>query len=218
MSVGAVNVQSGNFIYFDTETHTIDVNHVLASGSLPPGFPATEVDGEYYWDGGILSNTPLDWILESDERKDTLTFQVDLWSAEGALPRNLIEADLRQKEIRFSSRTRLATDHFRRNQQARRAMWKLLQELPPELKEKDHTKILAERADEKVYSIIELIYRSQAYEGGSKDYEFSRRTMEEHWAAGYRDTVATLRHDEVLERPRSADGFFTFDLNRDGRL
>jgi NTE family protein len=103
LSVGTVNVSSGNFLYFDTTTHKIGPDHILASGALPPGFPAVEIDGQYYWDGGILSNTPLDRVLECPDRCDTLTFQVDLWDAKGDLPRNLIEADLRQKEIRYSS-------------------------------------------------------------------------------------------------------------------
>ena len=87
LSVGAVNVRTGNFVYFDTATHTIRPEHVMASGALPPGFPAVEIDGEHYWDGGVVSNTPLQWIAESEPRRDTLAFQVDLWSAQGELPR-----------------------------------------------------------------------------------------------------------------------------------
>src|SRR5262245_21313486 len=86
LSVGAVNVRTGNFVYFDSTTHRIAPAHILASGSLPPGFPATEIDGEYYWDGGLVSNTPLQWVLDSRPRRDTLAFQVDLWSARGAVP------------------------------------------------------------------------------------------------------------------------------------
>jgi NTE family protein len=121
LSVGAVNVRSGNFLYFDTTTHRIGLDCILASAALPPGFPAVEIGGEYYWDGGLLSNTPLDWVLESSDRRDTLTFQVDLWNAKGKLPRDLIEADLRRKEIRYSSRTRLSTDRFCKAQRLRRA-------------------------------------------------------------------------------------------------
>ena len=118
-SVGAVNVRTGNFVYFDNTTHQIGPAHVMASGSLPPGFPATEIDGEHYWDGGLVSNTPLQWVLDSRPRQDTLAFQIDLWSASGEFPRNLMESELRQKDIRFSSRTRAATDQFKRKQQIR---------------------------------------------------------------------------------------------------
>ena len=99
-SVGAVNIKTGNLTYFDNMTHKVGPAHVMASCSLPPGFPATEVDGEFYWDGGILSNTPLQWVLDARPREDTLAFQVDLWSARGELPRDMIEVDTRQKEIR----------------------------------------------------------------------------------------------------------------------
>jgi NTE family protein len=212
LSLGTVNVKTGNFCYFDTTTHKILPEHVIASGSLPPGFPATEIDGEHYWDGGIVSNAPLHWVLENRPRKDMLVFQVDLWNARGELPRNLMEVDLRQKEIRFSSRTRMATDNFRKMQLLRRAGAKLLAQLPQELRRTPEAEMLAGHVDEKVYNIIQLIYHAQNYEGTSKDYEFSRRTMEEHWRAGYADAVPTLNHPEVLERPKSLDGVFTFDL------
>jgi NTE family protein len=216
-SVGAVNVQTGNFVYFDNTTHEICREHVMASGSLPPGLPATEIQGEHYWDGGLVSNTPLEWVLSGSPRQDTLAFQIDLWSASGSLPRNLIEAELREKEIRFSSRTRAATNGFKKSQLLRRATHHLLQRLPDELRQLPEANLLAGHADEKVYNIINLIYHSRNYEGTSKDYEFSRQTMEEHWQSGYNDAVRTLRHPEVLQRPENHDGVFTFDLARDGR-
>ena len=216
-SVGAVNVRTGNFVYFDNTTHQICPEHVMASGSLPPGFPPTEIEGECYWDGGLVSNTPLDWVLESRPGRDTLAFQIDLWSARGQYPRNLLEADTRQKEIRYSSRTRLATNQFKKKQILRRAAAQLLAKLPKELQQTPEAEMLALEADEKVYNLIQLIYRARLYEGNSKDYEFSRRTMEEHWRSGYNDAVRTLRHPEVLQRPSGLDGVFTFDLAVDGR-
>jgi NTE family protein len=216
-SVGAVNVRTGNFVYFDNDNCDISLDHVIASGSLPPGFPATEIQGEHYWDGGLVSNTPLQWVLDSLPRQDTLAFQIDLWNARGELPRNLMEAELRQKEIRYSSRTRAATDQFKKAQKLRRAAAKLLAALPKDLRQTPEAEILAAAADEKVYNIVQLIYHANNYEGTSKDYEFSRLTMEEHWKAGYYDAARTLRHPEVLQRPDGHDGVLTFDLARDGR-
>jgi NTE family protein len=216
-SVGAVNVCTGNFVYFDTTMHTIRPEHVIASGALPPGFPAVEIEGEYYWDGGLISNTPLQWVAEYGPRQDTLAFQVDLWSARGEFPTNLTEVATRQKEIQYSSRTRANTDQFKRLQRARCALASLLSKLPDELRDSEEAKQLRSLADQKVYSIVHLIYRSRHYEGNSKDFEFSRLTMEEHWRAGYYDAVRTLRHPEVLERPTNLDGVFTFDLAEDGR-
>ncbi len=216
-SVGAVNVRTGNFVYFDNTTHQIRPEHLMASGSLPPGFPATEIEGEHYWDGGLVSNTPLQWVLDSRPGQDTLAFQIDLWSAQGEFPRNLIESETRQKEIRYSSRTRMATDQFKKKQILRRAAAHLLAKIPPELRQTPQAEMLALEADEKVYNLIQLIYSAKNYEGNSKDYEFSRGTMEEHWKSGYNDAVRTLRHPEVLQRPQGLDGVFTFDLARDGR-
>jgi NTE family protein len=216
-SVGAVNVRTGNFVYFDTETHTIRPEHVIASGALPPGFPATEIEGELYWDGGLISNTPLEWVVEKGPRRDTLAFQVDLWSSRGPLPRTIAEVATRQKEIQYSSRTRATSDRFRRMQKVRCALSGLLAKLPTELQDDAEVELLRKIADHNVYNLVQLVYRSNKYEGDSKDYEFSRLSMEDHWRAGYHDTVRTLRHPEVLERPTSLEGVSTFDLAYDGR-
>lgn len=216
-SVGAVNIHTGNFTYFDTTTHRIGPQHIVASGSLPPGFPPTEVDGEFYWDGGIVSNTPLDWVLDSQPRHDTLAFQVDLWSARGEFPRDLSEAAVRLKDIQYSSRTRASTDQFRIKQALRRAASVVLPRLPASVRQLPEALLLEAAACHKVFNIVQLIYRARSYEGATKDTEFSRRTMEEHWTSGYDDAVRTLSHPEVLRRPDSPDGVFTFDLGRDGR-
>ena len=213
LSVGATNVRTGNFAYFDTTTHQIRPEHIMASGALPPGFPPVEIEGEFYWDGGIVSNTPLQWVLDSHPRADTLAFQVDLWNARGEIPRDLNEVDLRTKEIRYSSRTRLGTDEFQKTQRLRRAVNNLLKQLPEDRRSDPEWQLLESEADEKVYNVVHLIYRASAYEGSCKDYEFSRQTMVEHWKAGCDDTVRTLRHPQVLQRPTNAEGFSAFDLS-----
>ena len=216
-SVGAVNVRSGNFVYFDTTTHTIRPEHIMASGALPPGFPAVEIDGERYWDGGLISNTPLQWVMDSLPRQDTLAFQVDLWSARGTFPGNLAEVETRRKEIQYSSRTRANTDQFKYAQRVRNTVASLLEQLPEDLKDSPEAQLLSGIADRKAYTIAHLIYRAGACESHSKDYEFSRSSMEAHWRAGYHDTVRTLRHPHLLERPANHEGVVVFDLERDGR-
>jgi NTE family protein len=211
LSVGAVNVRTGNFVYFDTTTHRITPAHIVASGSLPPGFPATEIDGEYFWDGGVLSNTPLQWVLDSRPRRDTLAFQIDLWSEQGKVPRNLADADVRAKEIRFSSRTRVATDLYKYTQKLRVAFANLLEQLPAELRGLPEVALLAAEANKKVCNIVQLIYRAKKYEGSAMDYEFSRRTMEEHWRAGYHDAAHSLSQREIFEPPDRLEGVRTFD-------
>ncbi len=213
-SVGAVHVTSGNFVYFDNTTHTIDARHIMASGALPPGLPAVDIDGEYYWDGGVVSNTPLRWVLDSQPAQDTLAFQVDLWSAAGEYPTDLVSQDVRLKDIRYSSRTRYGTDQFRNKQGLRRALHHVLQELPESVRNSQSPNMqrLLEAANDKSYNIVQLIYRAKNYEGNSKDYEFSRSTMEEHWAAGYNDAREALRYPEIFKLSTQPDGVSTFDL------
>lgn len=155
-------------------------------------------------------------MLDSSPRRDTLAFQIDLWNARGELPRNLIEAELRQKEIRFSSRTGAATDQFKQKQMVRRTVAKLIEKLPNDLRQTPEAALLAEQADEKVYNLIQLIYHAKNYEGCSKNCEFSRCTIEEHWKSGY-TAIRTLRHPEVLQRPDGVDRAFTFDLAEQDR-
>jgi NTE family protein len=216
-SVGAVNVLSGNLVCFDSETCRIGPEHVMASGALPPGFPPVEIDGQYYWDGALVSNTPLNWVVDTRPRRDTLAFQVDLWCARGELPRNLTDVAVRQKEIQFSSRTRAMTNAFKDAQRLRNAAAKLLSELPSELKASKEAKLIAAAAEHKVYRIVHLIYHARRYEGHSKDYEFSRLSMEEHWQAGHNDTIRTLRMPEALSRPENDAGVAVFDIARDGQ-
>jgi len=211
-SVGAVNVASGNFVYFDTTTHTICAEHIMASGALPPGFPPIEIDGEHYWDGGLVSNTPLQWVIQGGPRQDMLAFQVDLWNARGKVPRSIFDVLTRQKEIQFSSRTRANSDRFKQMQMLRNVLARLLEQLPEPLKDLPEVQTLKDEARHNVYNLVQLIYRARNYEGHSKDYEFSRRSMEDHWAAGYADTTRALSRPEVLERPTNREGVAIFDF------
>jgi NTE family protein len=212
LSAGATNVRTGNFIYFDSTTRQIGPEHIMASAALPPGFPPIEIEGEHYWDGGLVSNTPLEWVLQFGPREDTLAFEVDLWSSQGRFPRSIMEVATREKEIQFSSRTRDNTDRFGEVQRLRHAVARLIAQLPPKLKHDADAASLDAFGDRKVYNIAHLIYRTKRYEGDSKDYEFSRLSMHDHWKSGYNDTVRTLRHPEVLKRPQSADGLAIFDF------
>jgi NTE family protein len=216
LSLGAVNVRSGNLIYFDSPRQVIHPEHVMASGALPPGFPAIEIEGEYYWDGGLVSNTPLQWVAMTQRPPDALVFQVDLWSARGDFPRNLAEVATRQKEIQYSSRTRAFTDYFKRVNGLRNIVAELLEELPEEMRQNEKVKFLRSNVERHAANIVQLIYRPKGYEGDSKDYEFSRRSMEEHWRAGYYDAVRALRQPEIFARAASGyDTLATFDFGRD---
>ncbi len=216
LSVGAVNVRSGNFVYFDSRERRIRPEHIMASGSLPPGFPPVEIEGELYWDGGLVSNTPLSYVLSRAPNDRSLIFQVDLFSSTGNRPRTFAELGEREKDIQFSSRTRLNTDMFRQMQSSRRAVGALLDKLPKEFHDMPEYKELAKLRMKAEVNIIHLIYRRHGYDREFKDYEFSRNTMVDHWNAG-RDTIMrTLRHPEWFCPPTEADaGVVTHDINRD---
>jgi NTE family protein len=220
LSVGAVGVTSGNFRYFDNlefrrQGKRIGPEHIMASGALPPGFPSIVIEGEHYWDGGISSNTPLDYVLDAETKKDLLIFQVDLFSARGALPETLLEAAEREKDIRFSSRTRMNTDKNRQIHNARRAVRDLISKLPDELRNDPSAKFLSEAAKENTVTVVHLIYKSKNYETSSKDYDFSHVAMVEHWEAGVRDVHLSMRHKEWLERPQSGETMVSYDLSGD---
>jgi len=221
LSIGAVGVTSGNFTYFDNVTFKkqgkkIGPEHIMASGALPPGFPSVEIDGEHFWDGGIASNTPLDYVLDEDFTHDLLIFQVDLFSARGPLPTTLLEAAEREKDIRFSSRTRMNTDKNKKIHNVRKALRDLIEKLPDELKNEPSVEILSEAAKENTVTVVHLIYRSKNYESSSKDYDFSHVGMVEHWGAGSRDVFLSMRHKEWLERPQNGETMVTYDLTGDG--
>lgn len=215
LSVGAVNVRTGNFEYFDTARHTLDARHIMASGALPPGFAPVEIDGEHYWDGGLVSNTPLQYVLDQPGHRRRVVFQVDLFAARGAMPKNLGEVTEREKDIRFSSRTRLNTTNELDRQVISQAARRLMAKLPPEWRDDPDLKALSQVRCESAVDVVHLIYRSKHYESQSKDYEFSRLSMQEHWDAGRADMAHTLHDPRWLQRERSPHGVHVFDLTSD---
>jgi NTE family protein len=218
LSVGAVGVTSGNLKYFDNVEFNklgkrFGPEHVMASGALPPGFPSVVIDGEHYWDGGIASNTPLDYVLDRETTNDLLIFQIDLFSARGPLPETMLEAAEREKDIRYSSRTRMTTDKNRQIHNARKAVRDLIEKLPGDLKDDPSVTYLREAAKENTVTVVHLIYRSKNYETSSKDYDFSHVALVEHWDAGVRDVHRSMQHKDWLERPQSGETMVTYDLS-----
>lgn len=212
-SVGAVNVRTGNSVYFDNRRQKIGPEHIMASGALPPGFPAVHIDGEDYWDGGIVSNTPLQYVLDEHARSERLlVLQVDLFSARGPLPRTLGEVLARQKDIQFSSRTRMNTDALASSLNLQEQLSELLQSLPAEQLRNPAVAHLCAQLRHAPIDIMQLIYRQKPYELDSKDYEFSRITVEEHWETGMRDLDRSFTNREWLRRVSHGAGVTTWDL------
>jgi NTE family protein len=216
LSIGAVQVLSGNMKYFDTTKQPICAEHIMASGALPPGFPPIEIDGKPYWDGGLVSNTPLEFVLErSGPREDMVIFQIDLFSAKGCMPETLFDIGQREKEIRYSSRTRLNTDIFREMQTIRRAIRHLRGVVPQQLRDNPNWQFLDAVSCDAAVTILLLIHRRAAYWTQSNDYEFSRYSMDEHWLSGRADVERSLNHPDWKNRTRPEEGVQVLDLTRD---
>ncbi len=218
LSIGAVNVLSGNFVYFDSKERRLGPEHIMASGALPPGFPPVEIDGEPYWDGGLVSNTPLAAVLEDSDSIDTLCFQVDLFPARGLAPQNMADVEQRRKDIQYSSRTRLNTDAYRVQYDLNARLRQVLNKLSPaQRREPAMLEIAAGLSGARMH-IAQLIYRPTKYELDSKDYEFSRMTMLEHWRHGRDDTAAGLAGACGWRQPMPpGQGLATYDLTAHAR-
>lgn len=214
-AVGAVNVLSGNFIYFDNSREEIAPEHIMASGALPPALPMVKIGTDHYWDGGIVSNTPLQHLLDQETSRNTLVFQVDLFSARGSLPRDIQEVMARQKDIMYSSRTRHNTDVYRRIHGWKTKLRDALDKMPNEMLTDEDRKLKAELDELADITILHLIYQQKAYEGHAKDYEFSGTSMREHWQSGYEDTKRTLKRREWLDMPPKGAGILVHDVHRE---
>ncbi|MDE2580448.1 MAG: patatin-like phospholipase family protein [Rhodospirillales bacterium] len=213
-AAGAVAIRSGNFRYFDTTQSVLGPEHVMASGALPPALPMVRIGEDCYWDGGLVSNTPLQHVMENAGSARMLLFQVDLFSSRGRLPRDMMDVLSREKDIRYSSRTRMVTDAYKERFRERRMLRSLLAKVPEDRLTPEE-KALKESCDAMPeLTILHLIFEQAAYEGQAKDYEFSAASMREHWQSGYRDTSATLGRKSWIRVGTSPTGIVVHDVHR----
>jgi NTE family protein len=187
LSLGAVNVRTGESVYFDNHKMLIGPEHVMASGALPPGFPAVVIDGQHYWDGGIVSNSPLTYVWDEKPLRTALIIQVNLFNAHGELPRTLDEAMERVKDIQFSSKQRLNNKRVRELGELRAALARLLARLPEDLNGDPDARRLSTLCDERDWTVIHVNDRRPSHAGQYKDAEFSRLTVNTRWAGGLED-------------------------------
>jgi NTE family protein len=214
-AVGAVNVLTGNFLYFDNKKEVIEPEHVMASGALPPALPMVKIGTDHFWDGGIVSNTPLQHLLDQDDRLNSLVFQVDLFSARGMLPRDIHEVLSRHKDIMYSSRTRHNTDIYKRMNNLKADLYKALVKIPEDRLSDKERETRDKLAHLPGITILHLIYQQKAYEGDSKDYDFSATSMREHWQSGLEDTRRTLLRRDWLTMPEDGKGIVVHDVHRE---
>lgn len=212
LSVGAVDVESGNFAYFDSTERRLGVEHILASGALPPAFPAIRIDGRWYWDGGLVSNTPLRYIADHLAGDGEATIlQVDLFNARGAVPQTHGDVAERIKDIRFSSRTRAVTDQIAARVDLHRRIRDLAALLPPEQRDDPEVRRLLADTRDPAITLVHLIHRQRGHLSQHKDYEFSAGTLAEHRDAGFRDMARSLTRLEALPPQRHPCDFRVFD-------
>jgi NTE family protein len=214
LSLGAANVRTANSIYFDNSSTRITADHVRASGSLPPGFPPVAIDGEHYWDGGIVSNTPLWYVLDESPKMDALIVTIDLFHALGELPRNIDEVLERGKDIQYSSKLRFDTKRLKELGDLRESLGRVLAKLPPGLKSNPDVTKLAAACDTGDVTIAHLINRRLEHSAQSKDCEFSRSTVNELWAEGLADVRRAVADVEWLEPRQLGNGIRVYDLTR----
>ena len=214
LSVGAVNVRSGNSVYFDNTRCRLGVEHVMASGALPPSFPPVLVGADLYWDGGIVSNSPLWYVLDDAPDLDALILQVDLFSAAGALPRDLDQVQERTKDIQYSSKTRFNSTQLRQRDALKASFRRLLEKLPPQLRDDADVKQLAAASRRCQVSLVHLINRHDTRSASVKDYEFSRTTVDELWKAGQADVAHSVHHADWGRAVAPREGVHVFDLTR----
>jgi NTE family protein len=211
LSLGAVNARTGESVYFDSEDHSITASHVMASGALPPGFPPVAVDGEYYLDGGIMSNTPAQYVAK-DFRMDALIVQIDLFSGLGELPQNLEQVQERVKDIQFQSKARFSVAQAREIEAMRSTLADLLGRLPANLRSDPQVQKLEEISRRGAVSLIHLVNRHDTKSSDFKDYEFSRATVDELWQAGRGDVQRVLTQPDTCRITDLGNGVRIFDI------
>jgi NTE family protein len=212
LSVGATNLQTGASTFFNSNERALSVSHILASTSLPPAFPPTEVEGEYYWDGAVVSNTPMQHVIDNRQRNSALIFQVDLWDPKGEVPLDIPSAFLRATEIHSASRVNISIEQYKKLEKHRLALCSFFDRLPEQFRNDPDAEFLEQEARIKAATIVQLRYQSRKYEISGKTFEFSRRAMEEHWQAGYEDTKIALEEPGVLDPPNVAEALRIFDV------
>ncbi len=199
LSVGAVNVCKGTSTYFDTKNTRIHSDHIRASGALPPGFSPVMIDGEHYWDGGVVTNTPITYVADERPLTTARIIQVDTFNAQGELPQNLGQVLQRAKDIQYSSKSRFNIDRIQEIGELAAAGRRLVDRLPPQLKSDPDAQKLAAACDERGWLVIRLINTRPSRSGFVKDFEFSRATIEEAWTAGLEDVRRSISGWDTIQ-------------------
>jgi NTE family protein len=195
LTVGAAHVRTSQMTYFDSRRCRLDVKHVMASGALPPAFPAVRVNGELYWDGGILSNTPTEVVLDDDPRRDSLIFTVHLWNPVGAEPSTMAEVLNRHKDVQYSSRIASQITRHQQSHRLRHVINELAARLPGIERERPEVRELMSYGCQTRMHVVQLLAPQLDHEDHTKDVDFSPSGIQQRWDAGYAHTKAVLARE-----------------------
>lgn len=193
LTVGAANVRTSAMHYFDSRDMPLDARHVMASGALPPAFPAIRIDGELYWDGGILSNTPVEAVFDDFPRRSGVVFAVHIWNPHGPEPGTIGEVLNRQKDVQYSSRAGTHIVRQRQLHRLRHVISGLARLMPPDLAANDTVRGYAEYGCMTRMHVVRLLAPGLVGEDHTKDIDFSPSGIQARWEAGYADTARVLR-------------------------
>ncbi len=212
LSVGAMQVTTGDLVNFDNATQVIGVEHIMASGALPPGFPPVRIDGELYWDGGLYSNTPLEVVLDDEPRQNTLCFMVDLWRSHGPEPRTLEESYTRQRDVLLASRSNRHIDEYRRMHNLRNVVCSLHDRLPADLVKNPEIKEMRALGCDTTMHIVRLAYGGQDWQMTNKHINFSNGSIRWRWEKGYEDGMRAIEQAGWLQPHPPQVGVVVHDL------
>ncbi|GAB7549893.1 patatin-like phospholipase family protein [Cupriavidus sp. 8B] len=220
LSIGAVDVTSGELRYFDSAAQVLSAEHIMASGALPPGFPPVPIDRAEYWDGGVYSNTPLEYVVDDTTHQTKVCFAVDLWNATGAVPSTILAAAARLKEIQYASRTKRWIRTHKTIHDLRHAVRALAEQLPPAAKADPEFQRLIAQGTGRTINIVHLVAPADDQPQPTRDIDFSANTVERRWQAGYEDMLAALSHKAWLKPlpPNTGIVVHEFARNQDGSV
>lgn len=218
LSLGAVEISSGQIEYFDSHQQKIGPEHIMASGALPPGFPAVEIEGKLYWDGGISSNSPATYVLSHRYPKDLLCFAVHLFDSYGLNPTNLDEILQRKKDIEFSSRMAKVIQLYQEIHSLKNSIHMLAQHIPKDQKLSPEVKRCISKGNDSDIALVRFLYEADRTELSSKDYEFSKKSIAERIAHGYRDAKKAIQKSPWLEPVSQTVGVAVYDMSTKNHL
>ena len=215
LSVNAVKVTCGELVSFDSQKQRIGVEHIMASGALPPGFPAVRIDGALYWDGGLYSNTPLETVLNDRPAADTLCFMVDLWNAVGTEPTTMDEVQTRQKDIMFASRSTRHIENYLRLHRLQATVRALCKKLPANLRASVGQNALEEVGANSTLHIVRIAYGGQDWHMAAKDINFSKGSIQWRWEQGYDDACRVITQAGWLNQVEDDIGVVVHEFKPD---